>query len=507
MSIKLKMCVFIACVVTTSTFVNAVQAMNFNLIDLGTLGGTSSTGSDINDSAQVTGSSRIADGSALHSYLYDNGNMQDIGTLDDMDSYGTGINSNSQITGYSEVNSATAGVFFLRAFLYHNGIMQNIGTLPTSLDSLGYDINDKAEITGRITYGNPGDLFIDTSHAFFFDGVSMHDLGTLGGQHSFGYGINDVGYVTGWSDVEGDSLTLNPSSPVTHAFVYDGISMQSIGTLGGKDSYGRDINNSGHVTGHSDITGDGASHAFYYDGTTMKDIGTLGGDNSVGLGINESGQVVGQSQLAGSFDYVAFLYDGNNVHDLCELTDCKTNGWSSLDSASSINESGDITGSGKINGETHAFLISVVSISAVPVAFDDNASVAVNTATVINVIANDIDIEDGSPPLAPPAVVTLTTATSKQGFDISASANGTITYTPTGGFIGTDYFKYTLTDSDGKVSTPATVNITVSADSVSTVPVTNDNNNDGGLVFNLFYLMVIFGWLAISRYKPLFKCS
>jgi len=112
-------------------------------------------------------------------------------------------------------------------------------------------------------------------------------------------------------------------------------------------------------------------------------------------------------------------------------------------------------------------------LNAPPVANNDNVGVTADVATDINVIANDTDIEDGSPPPAPPAAVAPTTATSTQGFALSANANGTITYTPTGGYTGADDFQYTLTDSDGGVSIPATVNITVTA-APNTPPVTTD---------------------------------
>ena len=68
-----------------------------------------------------------------------------------------------------------------------------------------------------------------------------------------------------------------------HAFLWDGTTMQDLGTLGGTDSQGDAINDSGQVTGDAITAGDAAAHAFLWDGTTMQDLGTLGGTYSLAL--------------------------------------------------------------------------------------------------------------------------------------------------------------------------------------------------------------------------------
>jgi probable HAF family extracellular repeat protein len=339
--------------------INCIQpahAANYTIIDLGTLGGIDSHGADINSNGHVTGYSWTDDG--IRAFLYDGNTLQDLGTPPDgVDSNGTGINDSGKVTGYSKIQGATSYFFNYRAFLHDGNSMQVPGVPAGAMDSFAYDINDQAQLTGRVTYSSADDPFIDTSHAFLYDGNSMQDLGTLGGRHSYGYGINDNGHITGWSDVSGDSASMTDDASVTHAFVYNGNSMQSIGTLGGTDSYGRDINDNGWVTGYSEVQPDDAKHAFVYNGNSMQDLGTLGGTNSNGHGINNSGHVVGYSQLADGA-YAAFLYDGYSMLDLCVLTNCTENGWDSLYIATSINDRGDITGYGKVNGTDHAFLIS-----------------------------------------------------------------------------------------------------------------------------------------------------
>lgn len=109
-----------------------------------------------------------------------------------------------------------------------------------------------------------------------------------------------------------------------------------LGTLGGSTSYAQDINDSGHVVGHSDTT-DGNHRAFLYNGTSMIDLGTLGGSGSWAYGINNAGQVVGQSQTTQGY-LQSFLHNGSNMINLGTLDDSH---WSR---AKAINDSGYIVG-------------------------------------------------------------------------------------------------------------------------------------------------------------------
>ena len=86
---------------------------------------------------------------------------------------------------------------------------------------------------------------------------------------SFGYAINDAGWVTG-------DVTPALGEVAVHAFVWNGKTMRDLGTLGGEFSNGSAINNAGSVTGSS-TTATGEFHAFLWDGKTMRDLGTLGG--------------------------------------------------------------------------------------------------------------------------------------------------------------------------------------------------------------------------------------
>jgi probable HAF family extracellular repeat protein len=90
----------------------------------------------------------------------------------------------------------------------------------------------------------------------------------------------------------------------------------------------------------------------------MTDLGTLGGDDSYAYRINGTGQIVGKSQIAGDSDTHAFVVSNGKMIDLNSLIDPSL-GWD-LQDATGINNAGQITGDGTIDGQTHAFLLNLV---------------------------------------------------------------------------------------------------------------------------------------------------
>src|SRR5207244_3608057 len=82
-----------------------------------------------------------------------------------------------------------------------------------------------------------------------------------------------------------------------HAFFWDGTTMRDLGTLGGNFSDALALNGAGQAAGTS-TTASGDQHAFFWNGTIMRDLGTLGGNLSVAVALNEAGQVAGYSTTA-----------------------------------------------------------------------------------------------------------------------------------------------------------------------------------------------------------------
>jgi probable HAF family extracellular repeat protein len=121
-------------------------------------------------------------------------------------------------------------------------------------------------------------------------------------------------------------------------------------------SIARDINESGQIPGQGQNPV-GQLRAFLWEGSEMKDLGVpAGGNLSRARSINGSGDVVGEWRILVSRQqrFKAFLWEDGQIKDLNALIPAGS-GWDLL-GAQAINESGQIVGSGTINGQTHAFL-------------------------------------------------------------------------------------------------------------------------------------------------------
>jgi hypothetical protein len=118
-----------------------------------------------------------------------------------------------------------------------------------------------------------------------------------------------------------------------------------------------------------------------------------------------------------------------------------------------------------------AIAVSKPEPNLLPVAANDSFSTPVNTQLAENVMTND-DQGDA------PASVTPFDINSAQGFVVSMATDGNFTYTPTGGFEGSDTFGYTITDNNGD-SSSAVVEVTV-GDAPSVRTVTASKSKDKG---------------------------
>jgi hypothetical protein len=112
-----------------------------------------------------------------------------------------------------------------------------------------------------------------------------------------------------------------------------------------------------------------------------------------------------------------------------------------------------------------------------PTANPDSVTTVGTTPVAVNVLANDTD-PNGT--LAPGSVVV--TASPSHGHVTVNPATGQVTYTAAPGFLGADTFSYTVTDSFGSPSNPATVTVNVTEAPAPVITVSGKGHHGPNLV-------------------------
>lgn len=333
-------------------------AWKYAITDLGTLPGDSfAEGMGVNVLGHVAGCSGSIDWACLdssapsHAFFWTGRQGMQLlkpfrgGTVD----YANGINDSDWVAGVS-----SGAAFKAHAAVWtDDGRIRDLGVLDKtcekSCSSYATAITDNGLVVGCSDVPPPP---YDSSHAFLWtDDDGMLDLGTLGFGSSCATAVNLQAGVAGW---------LNTLATSTHAFLWtrrEG--MRDLGTLKGGEnwSFAAGINVFNQVVGQSAYAGGDFHyfHAFLWTKDKgMEDLGVLGKgpDSSEAMAINDAGQLVGWS---GSHAFIWSCDKG--MRDLNDLID-RNSGWV-LNSANAIDILGQITGFGTINGQTHAFLLTL----------------------------------------------------------------------------------------------------------------------------------------------------
>ncbi len=177
-------------------------------------------------------------------------------------------------------------------------------------------------------------------------------------QFTAGLDLNDN------NEIVGESVFTYSPTFTSHAFSWTaGTGMKDLGTLaGGVTSIANSINATGVIVGQSDGTSTGGHwHAVMWD-TAKKilDLGTIAGGNySIAFAINDSSEVVGYGNLSNNAAHAMIWTSAGGMKDLNSLIPASS-GWV-LINANAINNLGQITGYGLINGRNHAFLLTPVN--------------------------------------------------------------------------------------------------------------------------------------------------
>jgi probable HAF family extracellular repeat protein len=169
--------------------------------------------------------------------------------------------------------------------MFMNGMALPLTVLPQNAEPVA--LNETGWMAGYLPVG--GNPYSHT-HAFLYNGVSTIDLDEAlgGGNNSTCRAINSAGDVAGWF--------LPAGSSMQHAVIYSAGVIHDLGTLGGRYSDGFGMNDAGQVVGDSEISGGQERAVLWSDGSAFDLNGLV--DTSIGTtlysanDINNFGQIV-----------------------------------------------------------------------------------------------------------------------------------------------------------------------------------------------------------------------
>jgi probable HAF family extracellular repeat protein len=356
----------------------AKEHSRYKLIDLGTLGGPSSTvaGEDkiVNNHGTVIGGADTAIPDPFapncftascfvqHAFQWQDGVRTDLGALaDGVSSIAIYINEKGDVVGLSQnglIDPLTGGPEYF-AVLWKNDEIISLGTLGGN-GSIAVALNNRGQVVGGAanSISDPfslspilgGPNFATQTRAFLWENGVMRELGTLGGPDSFGWFVNERGQVAGVSYT--DSIPNDTTGlPTLHPFLWENGQMLDLGSLGGAFSGVNWLNNRGAVVGFMTLPGDEFQHPYLWDHGTLIDLGTFGGSNGEAAGLNDAGEVVGVADLPDEGSHNAFLWKKGVMMDLGNL--------GITSAAHAINSKGQVVGASRVSvqgTQANAFL-------------------------------------------------------------------------------------------------------------------------------------------------------
>lgn len=301
--------------------------------------------------------------------------LTDLGTLGGSESEPSGLNDYGDVCGWS----SDAHDKSLRPFVWHNGQMLPIPLDPDAVEGEASAVSDAGVVTGGQIHSN-GEC---TAFSFSVE-AGLHNLvDRRSGECLRGTRVaNDIGAVAGQAhrracifqrgvlsyleeSEESDVYGLNNSGlavgeVIKRACLWVNGQRQMLPSLGADiiESVATAVSNRGVIVGLED-TDSKHRRSFLVEGGQARDLGSLGGKYTSALGINDSGTVVGYSIPAGETEHHAFVWDAwRGLRDLNDLAMLPPR-WR-LAAAGRINSSGQIAGTAEVGGRRRAFLLTPI---------------------------------------------------------------------------------------------------------------------------------------------------
>jgi probable HAF family extracellular repeat protein len=216
-------------------FSNQVLAVNYSFTDLGTLGGSFSFATSISNSGHVVGQSALSRDTNYGNFIWEHGTMSALPN----NFYGTPVVNNLGIVGGQGIVDYPSSIWAWRSMVWNDSKIEFLGAIPNTHHSWITAINDSGQYAGPSIVVKELFPFNEDYHATRWDGSVAVDLGP-----GYALGINDIGDVVGYIEIEGGS----------QAALWSSSNFVNLGTLGGKYSTANSINNSGQIVGRADIS-------------------------------------------------------------------------------------------------------------------------------------------------------------------------------------------------------------------------------------------------------------
>jgi RHS repeat-associated protein len=333
--------------------------------DLGTLGGTTSSASAIDASGDVVGTAATNSDSANHAVVWFNGQAaQDLGTFGGTNSQATGINSFGEVVGNADNGSGGSD-----AFSWQQGQnLTDMTTLENGEILTAQAVNDDGVVTGSAVFPIIDTAGVEDGYALnaTFQGnfIELGNIHSTGGSADY-FGVSSTSAVGTFVDI--NNFTHGVIADLAHSG-----SAQELPGLASRLSLNNEAlaiatsadGQTQYVVGDEQVLvrsglgfvaiGEGVLWTVTSSGISAVAFNSSG--NVVGRAVNGLRQAVGEDVGASH----AVVWDSTNgLVDLNALIPQGT-GWQ-LTNATGINDQGEICGTGTINGQQHAFLLTPIT--------------------------------------------------------------------------------------------------------------------------------------------------